>query len=127
MEDDIGSKLLEKGNLGAKVGSKRGVCNTVNDDNSDEGAENGVCPFVVHGLIGSNLEHLGKIRLQEIRARAVEYFKSGEKALGIGQENEPKSLYNNPQLYLQMFPWLFLYGLGGLKNHMGSISVFEEK
>ena len=87
----------------------------VNNDNSDEETENGNCPFVVHGLTGSNLEHLGKIRPKEIRARAVEYFKSGGKALGIGQEKEPESLYNNPQLYPQMFPWLFPYGLGGLK------------
>ena len=27
-EDDIGRKLIEKGNLGAKVGAKRGVRNT---------------------------------------------------------------------------------------------------
>ena len=26
-EDDIGRKLIEKGNLGAKVGAKQGVCN----------------------------------------------------------------------------------------------------
>ena len=99
----------------------------VNDTELDEGAENGECPFIVHGLTGTNLEHLGKIRPQEIRARAVEYFKSGGKALGIGQEKEPESLYNNPQLYPQMFPWLFPYGLGGLKNHLGSKPVSEEK
>ena len=41
--------------------------------------------------------------------------------LGIGQGKHPESLYNNPQLYPQMFLWLFPYGLGGLKNMAGIV------
>ncbi|KAI0371851.1 hypothetical protein BV20DRAFT_917456, partial [Pilatotrama ljubarskyi] len=88
----------------------------VNNVEEDEGAEDGACPFVVHGLTGASLEHMGKVRPHEITARAVEHFKSGGKVLGIGQAAEPESLYHNPQLYPQMFPWLFPYGLGGLDN-----------
>ncbi|KAI0753026.1 hypothetical protein C8Q80DRAFT_1118269 [Daedaleopsis nitida] len=58
----------------------------VNNIEEEDGTNNGDCPFIVHGLTGSTLEHLGG------------------KVLGIGQEKEPESLYNNPQLYSQMFP-----------------------
>ena len=92
-----------------------------------EGTATGECPFMVHGLTGRTLEHLGKIRPYEIKLRAIEHFKSNGKVLGIGQENEPESLYNNPQLYPQMFPWLFPYGLGGMDNSNGVYRVSEEK
>ena len=99
----------------------------VNNLDEDEGTEKGDCPFIVHGLTGKTLEHLGKIRPYEITARAVEHFKSGGKVLGIGQSKEPETLYNNPKLYPQMFPWLFPYGLGGVRNIHGSMPVSEEK
>ncbi|KAI0730385.1 hypothetical protein C8Q72DRAFT_776397 [Fomitopsis betulina] len=82
----------------------------VNASEEDEGADDGACPFVVHGLTGASLEHIGEVRPYEITARAIEHFKSGGKVLGIGHQSaEPESLY-------QMFPWLFPYGLGGLNN-----------
>ena len=99
----------------------------VNNLDEDGGMEKGDCPFIVHGLTGKTLEHLGKIRPYEITARAVEHFKSGGKVLGIGQSKEPETLYNNPKLYPQMFPWLFPYGLGGVRNIHGSMPVSEEK
>ncbi|RPD67882.1 hypothetical protein L226DRAFT_548735 [Lentinus tigrinus ALCF2SS1-7] len=88
----------------------------VNDTEEDDGVKGGQCPFVVHGLTGTYLDHLGKVRPHEITARAVEHFKSQGKALGIGQAPQPESIYDNPQLYPQMFPWLFPYGYGGLQN-----------
>ena len=105
----------------------------VNKTEEEEGVEEGECPFIVHGLTGETLERLGKIRPYEIKARAVEHFKSGGKVLGIGQAEQPESLYNNPQLYPQMFPWLFPYGLGGMKNitdpdnSYGFVPVSEER
>ena len=87
----------------------------------EEGTEEGQCPFVVHGLTGTTLEHLGKQHPHQIKLQAVEHFKSGGKVLGIGQAKHPESLYNNPQLYPQMFPWLFPYGLGVLKNIAGIV------
>ena len=76
----------------------------VNNTEDNEGTDTGDCPFIVHGLTGANLENLGKLRPYEITARAVDHFKSGGKALGIGQAENPESLYDNPQLYPQMFP-----------------------
>ncbi|KAI0741496.1 hypothetical protein C8Q80DRAFT_1109884, partial [Daedaleopsis nitida] len=43
----------------------------VNDTEEDEGIEEGDCPFIVHGLTGTNLNKLGEIRPYEITARAV--------------------------------------------------------
>ena len=57
----------------------------------------------MYDLTERTLEHIGKIRLYEIIARAVKHFKSAGKALGIGQSKEPESLYNNLKLYPQMF------------------------
>jgi len=34
--------------------------------------------------------------------------------LAIGHAEKPESIYDNPQLYPMMFPWLFPYGLGGI-------------
>ena len=95
----------------------------------EEGVEDGQCPFVVHGLTGTTLEWLGKKTPYEIRARAVDHFVNGGKVLGIGHAEKPESLYNNPRLYPQMFPWLFPYGMGWLNNHDGStrMRVSEER
>jgi hypothetical protein len=38
---------------------------------------------------------------------------------------EPESIYNNPNLYPQIFPWLFPYGLGGIGN--GALSEKAHK
>jgi hypothetical protein len=49
--------------------------------------------------------------------------------LAIGHEKNPQSIYNNPLLYPQMFPWLFPYGIGGIGNafHKGNISSLSHK
>ncbi|TFK53318.1 hypothetical protein OE88DRAFT_1711380 [Heliocybe sulcata] len=44
---------------------------------------------------------------------------SAGKVMAIGHAEHPESIYNNPRLYPQMFPWLFPYGLGGLSNTNG--------
>ena len=95
--------------------------------NEDDGTEKGDCLFIVHGLTGKTLEHLGKIRPYEITARAVEHFKSDGNVLDIGQSKESESLYNNPKLYPQMFSWLCPYGLDGVRDTYRSMSVSEEK
>ena len=58
----------------------------------------------MYNLTERTLEHFDKIRPYEIIARGVEHLKSEGKLLGIGQSKEPGSLYNNLQLYPQMFP-----------------------
>jgi hypothetical protein len=46
----------------------------------------------------------------------------GGKMLAVGHSSSLESIYNNPQFYLQMFPWLFPYGMGGI----GSTSLSDE-
>ncbi|KAI0746413.1 hypothetical protein C8Q80DRAFT_1061794, partial [Daedaleopsis nitida] len=75
----------------------------VNNIEEEDSTDEGDCPFIVHGLTGSTLAHLGKVRPYEITARAIKYFKTGGKVLSIGQRKEPESVYNNLQLYPQMF------------------------
>ncbi|KAI0346340.1 hypothetical protein BDW22DRAFT_1323620, partial [Trametopsis cervina] len=60
---------------------------------------------------------------QSIRLKAMKYFAQGGKSLGIGKADQPESLWNNPQLYPSMFPWLFPYGYGGLGNDRIQIPI----
>ncbi|KAA1478463.1 hypothetical protein DENSPDRAFT_788155 [Dentipellis sp. KUC8613] len=57
--------------------------------------------------------------IKTMKAHAIQHLLSGNAALGIGRAAEPESLYDNPQLYPQAFPWLFPYGLGGIGNMNG--------
>ncbi|RDX46201.1 hypothetical protein OH76DRAFT_1356373, partial [Lentinus brumalis] len=59
-------------NFTQSMGSNKDPESTaVNDEEEDEGTEEGDCPFVVHGLTGIDLDHMGKHRHYEITARAV--------------------------------------------------------
>ncbi|KZT10427.1 uncharacterized protein LAESUDRAFT_644583, partial [Laetiporus sulphureus 93-53] len=98
----------------------------VNNVNLDKGIVKGSCPFTVHRLTGDAYVNLLADDYQSIRAKAIHQFKKS-KILGVGQEQNPQSLYHNSQLYPQMFPWLFLYGLRGLNNDCGSKWVSESK
>ena len=49
-----------------------------------------------------------------LKAIAAKHLDDGGKVLAIGHSKEPQSIWKNPKLYPQMFPWLFLYGLGGI-------------
>ena len=93
------------------------------------GVEEGKCPFVVHGITGSELSQLEKSNPQKIRGMAIKRFKSDGYMLGIGHNSEPETLFNNAQLYPQMFPWLFPYGMGGVgnKNIEGRMSTGMRK
>ncbi|KAF5370899.1 hypothetical protein D9615_009822 [Tricholomella constricta] len=57
-----------------------------------------------------------------LKGMAMEHWNSGGMALRVGQHNKMESIYNNPDLYPQMFPWLFPYGLGGV----GSTSLSDD-
>ena len=59
---------------------------------------------------------------------------SNGKMLAIGHSDTLQSMWNNTQLYLQMFPWLFLYGLGGIsassisdKGHKRHLLMYHDK
>ncbi|KAF6745667.1 hypothetical protein DFP72DRAFT_824150, partial [Ephemerocybe angulata] len=55
---------------------------------------------------------------------ALQYLKNGGQSLAIGHDSIKQSIWNNPALYPQMFPWLFPYGYGGVDQdiHASKIS-----
>ena len=91
------TKTMAESNIDPEAAAVTGV-------NEKEGMKAGQCPFVVHGCTGTTFEHLDKQHPHQIKLHAIEHFKLGGKVLGIGQAKHFESLYNNPQLYPQMFP-----------------------
>jgi Helitron helicase-like domain at N-terminus len=98
----------------------------VYDHEIETGTETGQCPFVVHGLTG---EEYSTKSLKAIKAIALQHLTSGKKVLAIGHGKNPLSIYDNAQLFPQMMPWLFPYGLGGIGNSMiqGKVSDIAHK
>ena len=93
-------------------------------DNMDteDGTIEGECPMTVHGITG---QQLSTMDVKTMTAIALDHLTNGGKVLAIGHAEHPESIYNNPRLYPQMFPWLFPYGLGGLGNSRGITRVSE--
>ena len=87
----------------------------INDMEDESGVEIGSCPFVVHGVTG---EEYSTKSLKALKAIALQHLTDNRKVLAIGHEKNPESIYNNPQLFPQMMPWLFPYGLGGIGNSL---------
>jgi hypothetical protein len=79
----------------------------------EAGTETGKCPFIVHGLTG---EEYSTKSLKALKAIALKHITDNGSVLAIGHKKEPESIYRNPQLFPQMLPWLFPYGLGGIGN-----------
>ena len=69
--------------------------------------------FIVHGLTG---EEYSTKSLKALKAIALKHITDNGSVLAIGHKKEPESIYRNPQLFLQMLPCLFPYGLGGIGN-----------
>ena len=87
----------------------------VNDMEDETGTEVGPCPFVVHGLTGEEYSTKG---LKALKAIALKHLTDNKKIAAVGHHKNPESIYNNPQLFPQMMPWLFPYGLGGIGNKL---------
>ena len=85
----------------------------VNDNEDEEGTDAGKCSFVVHGLTG---EEYSTKSLKAMKAIALKHLTSDGKILAIGHASEPESIYNNPQLFPQMLPWLFPYVINDSKQ-----------
>ena len=81
------------------------------DNDKEDGVDAGPCPFVVNGITGETLNTMGP---KALVARAMKHLKDDGGVLAIGHAEKPESIYDNPQLYPMMFPWLFPYGLGGI-------------
>jgi hypothetical protein len=86
---------------------------SVHHNEEEEGTDSGVCPFTVNGLVGASLDQM---TLAARKAAALQHLRSGGHVLAVGHSDVPESIYDNHQLYPQMFPWLFPYGLGGIGN-----------
>ncbi|KZP19663.1 hypothetical protein FIBSPDRAFT_911333 [Athelia psychrophila] len=94
------------------------------DNETEEGVDDGACPFVVNGVMG---EELDSMPLKALKAKAAIHLKE-ERAgvLVIRHSEELVSMYDNPQLYPMMFPWLFPYGLGGIGGlHNAELSMLD--
>ncbi|KDR76077.1 hypothetical protein GALMADRAFT_50312, partial [Galerina marginata CBS 339.88] len=52
-----------------------------------------------------------------MKALALLHLQAEGKVLGIGHDGTPLSMYDHPEAYPKMFPWLFPYGYGGLGQH----------
>ncbi|KAJ7128340.1 hypothetical protein C8R44DRAFT_567373, partial [Mycena epipterygia] len=99
---------------------------SVHYNGDEEGTTAGPCSFSVAGLTG---EEYGAADIKTLKMKAMEHLKRRGDVLGVGQSEEPQSLYQNVQLYPQMFPWLFPYGKGGIGNpvHKRRISEMRHK
>ncbi|KAH8103153.1 hypothetical protein BXZ70DRAFT_999293 [Cristinia sonorae] len=89
---------------------------SVTPHREDEEVETGRCPFIMHTLTGDRLSELEKTDPKQLKTLALKRFKEDGYILGIGHSEKPESIYHNPSLYPQMFPWLFPYGMGGIGN-----------
>ena len=106
--------------------NKLATAMSVHDVELEAGTEDGPCAFTVHGLTG---DEFTKLSMNALKARALRHLETQGKTLGIGHEDQPQSMYDNPQAYPQMFPWLFPYGYGGLGQplHRRLLSEKEHK
>ncbi|KIL57946.1 hypothetical protein M378DRAFT_15905 [Amanita muscaria Koide BX008] len=96
---------------------------SVFDIDEEDGTEEGVCSFTVHGLTG---EQLNIMTTNTLKAKALHHLNSQGKFLAIGHDAHAESIWKNPHLYPQMFPWLFPYGLGGIGS-VPSLAEHEHK
>ena len=93
------------------------------DTEIEEGTTEGPCPFTIHGLTG---EEYSTLSIAGLKVRALEHLDKNGISVGFRHEVQPESIYNNPQAYPQMFPWLFPHGLGGIGQPQFK-SVFSAK
>ena len=101
-------------------------------DNGEEvGVDDGECPFVVHGLMGEQYETMS---VEALKGIALRHWNNGGGALAVSHSAKSKSIYNDPGLYPQAFPWLFPYGLGGIgatglsdKAHKRFLLMYHDK
>ena len=101
------------------------------DNEVNDGVATGECPFIVHGLTGVQLETK---TIDAQKAIALQHWSNKVKALAIGRSPHTESIYDNPGLYPQLFPWLFPYGHGGIgsaslsdKEHKHHLLMYHDK
>ena len=101
------------------------------DNTLEDGVDQGDCPFVVHGLTG---EQYNTKTINALKGLALRHWNNNGGALAVSHDASAQSIYNNPSLYPQIFPWLFPYGLGGIggtslsnKAHKRHLLMYHDK
>jgi hypothetical protein len=104
---------------------------SVFDKDIDDGVAQGECPFIVHGLTGAQLDTKS---VDAQKAIALRHWENKGKVLAVGRSAHLESIYQNPGLYPQIFPWLFPYGHGGIgsttlsdKEHKKHLLMYHDK
>lgn len=86
----------------------------VSDSTSPSGTDHDICPLSVHGVTE---EDLVSMSFNEQALRALHHLRTGGSILTVGSASSPESIYDNPQLFPGLFPWLYPYGTGGPEEH----------
>ncbi|KAF7964834.1 hypothetical protein HWV62_2631 [Athelia sp. TMB] len=76
---------------------------SADNDGEEEGTSDGRCSLVIQGLVGGDF---GNKTWDEMTAIAVEHLAKGGSSMAVSHHESPQSIYHNPGLYPQMFPWL---------------------
>ena len=106
---------------------------SVFDQAVDNGVSEGECPFLGHGLTRDQVKTSS---VEILKGIALRHWDNKGGALLISHSENPLSIqvYNNPNLYAQMFPWLFPYSLGGIgstnlsdKLHKHLLLMYHDK
>lgn len=104
---------------------------SVFDDAVDHGVEDRECPFVVHGFMGGQYDTKS---LNALKGIALKHWDNHGGALTVSHGSTPLLVDNNLNLYPQIFPWLFPYGLGGIgmtsvsdKAHKWHLLMYHDK
>ncbi|KAI0087676.1 hypothetical protein BDY19DRAFT_1010104, partial [Irpex rosettiformis] len=82
----------------------------VSDSTAASGTESDICPLSVHGVTE---EDIVSMSFNEQALRAIHHLRMGGNILTVGSSSSPESIYNNPDLFPGLFPWLYPYGVGG--------------
>ncbi len=88
----------------------------VNDCEPEAGAHAGDVTFTVHAVTGPELETMS---MRLLKIKALHHLATGGRALAIGHNEKPESIYENSQLYPCMFP----YGRGRLYNEKQPVKL----
>ena len=108
----------------SKSNFNRGPENTgVYEQEAEIGTSHGDSPYIIHGLVGSDIVNANWTQMTTI---AIQHLKPDDKALVVGHAKEPESIFNNPSLYPQIFPWFFPYGYGGIQNSLISKPISSQ-
>lgn len=92
------------------------------DDAVDDGVSEGECLFLVCGLMENQMTTKS---VRTLKAIALKHWNNCGAALAVSHGTNAQSIYNNPNLYPQIFPWLFPYGLSGIGT-MGLLDALHK-